>query len=354
MDLGIYKGKRALVTGHSGFKGGWLALWLSQLETVVCGYSLVPNTSPSLFYAADIGSLCDQSLWADTRDRAAVSDVVRGFKPDIVFHLAAQPIVRDSYDDPLGTINTNVVGALNVIEAVRNAEPRPKLVLVTSDKCYENREWVWGYREDEALGGIDPYSASKAMVEVMAASYQRSFFVGEATLATARAGNVIGGGDWASHRIVPDMVRAFSGGAEPLVRNPDSVRPWQHVLEPLSGYLWLGARLLAGDASAAGPWNFGPDPNRAYTVGELHYKMAQLWHWKPERKMPVPGAHEAKYLTLSIEKAARAGWHPRLSFDETVQWTYDWYQRFYDDYKPALLRDLMAEQIRTYTWDRNL
>ena len=358
--LQVYKGKRVLLTGHTGFKGSWLAHWLHELGAQVHGYALEPNTDPSLFLAADIKSELEGQLIGNIRDFGLLSHYVRLLRPDIVFHLAAQPIVRLSYEQPRDTIETNVMGTTNLLEAVRLSEHTPAVVVITSDKCYENKEWVWGYRENEAMGGVDPYSASKGAAELVCASYRRAFFhQGAGTLlATARAGNVIGGGDWARDRIVPDIVRALAFGESPVIRNPFAVRPWQHVLEPLSGYLWLGSQLLRGDRNFADGWNFGPEPHNARSVREVAEKACRVW--KSDRDPSFPpgseGPHEAKYLMLSIEKAQRAGWSPRWDFDDAIVATMSWYGFFYGSSQghvlppapAAELRALMTNQIQVY------
>ncbi len=331
-----YAGKNILLTGHTGFKGAWLTLWLHDLGAKVTGYSLAPE-EPSLFSQIKVDAFC-KHLIADVRAAARVREVVRETKPDFIFHLAAQAIVKESYAQPLATIETNVVGTANVLDAVR-AEAKPcNVVVVTSDKCYENREWDFGYREDEPMGGHDVYSMSKGAAELVTQSYRRSFFDPKSAskhgvfVASARAGNVIGGGDWARHRIIPDMVRAVSSGTALAVRNPDSVRPWQHVLEPLGGYLLLGAR-LAGVGTAIAresfceAWNFGPRLESARPVRDLADTLvagfkAPAWIDAHDPKAP----HEAALLRLSIDKAfARLGWSPRWGFEDTVQKTVDWY-----------------------------
>lgn len=337
--LDVYAGKRVLLTGHTGFKGGWLATWLARLGADVVGYSLPPSTTPSLYDAASISTRV-QSTTGDVRDLAGLATVWRETRPDAVFHLAAQPIVRESYRSPLETIQTNVIGTCNVLEVAR-LEARPvAIVLVTSDKCYENREWVFGYREDDRLGGSDVYSASKAGAELLASSYRRSFFP-PATIdahgiavATARAGNVIGGGDWSADRMVPDSIRALSSGSPVLVRNPGATRPWQHVLEPLSGYLQLGARLLGSDAAradACGGWNFGPDPGETRTVKDVVEHVIARFGRGSWRQDGASGPHESGLLRLATDKARlQLGWAPRWSFEQTIAATVDWYKAFYE------------------------
>jgi CDP-glucose 4,6-dehydratase len=336
-DFAAYAGTRVLLTGHTGFKGGWLALWLTRLGAEVTGYSLAPSTTPSLFDAAGVGGRV-RSVIHDVRN---IDDLVRAWRetrPEVVFHLAAQPIVRQSYKDPLETVQTNVLGTCNVLEVARREAQPVAIVVVTSDKCYENVEWLYGYRESDRLGGHDVYSASKAMAELVTSSYRRSFFPVETldrhgvAVATARAGNVIGGGDWSDDRIVPDAMRALGRGESMAVRNPGATRPWQHVLEPLGGYLMLGASLLAGGArrmEACDSWNFGPDAGATRTVRDLVERVVArygrgAWHSDGEA-----GPHEAGLLRLSSDKARlRLGWRPRWDFDATVDLTVDWYKAF--------------------------
>jgi CDP-glucose 4,6-dehydratase len=334
-SLSIYAGKRVLLTGHSGFKGGWLALWLSRLDADVTGYSLPPTTTPNLFEVASIARRV-RSTFGDVRALDHLARVWSEARPDIVFHLAAQPIVRESYRTPLDTIQTNVIGTSHILETARREQRPVAVVLVTSDKCYENREWVFGYRETDRLGGRDPYSASKAAAELLVSSYRRSFFPPEAlsghgvAVATARAGNVIGGGDWAADRIVPDAIRALSRAESVAVRNPAATRPWQHVLEPLSGYLRLGARLLGPDperAAACDAWNFGPDPADTRSVRDVVERVIAEYgggRWHQDGDV---GPHEFGLLQLATDRARVAlGWKPRWRFAETIAATVGWYK----------------------------
>lgn len=329
-----YAGRRVLVTGHTGFKGGWLCLWLRDLGANVTGYGLPPSTAPSLFADARIASLVC-SVEGDIRDRAALDRVWNDAEPEIVFHLAAQSLVRESYHDPLSTLETNVIGTANVLELARTRGARIALVIVTSDKCYENRESDRAYRETDPLGGHDLYSASKAATELVAASYRRSFFEREEALvsmATARAGNVIGGGDWADGRLVPDCIRSLEAETPVALRNPEAVRPWQHVLDPLSGYMQLGSRLLSTDRavrqSAQGAWNFGPAGDNARSVREVAESIGREWgrgEWIDASDPTAP--HEAGTLRLSVEKAsASLGWIGRWDFEESIRRTVDWYR----------------------------
>lgn len=328
MTSAFWSGKRVLVTGHTGFKGGWLAWWLHHLGAKVSGYSLPAPTSPSLFELTQLSDVIT-SFDGDIRDAAKLRRAFEEAEPEVVFHLAAQPIVRASYDDPVETYDTNVLGTMHVLEAMRRTKSLRVGIVVTSDKCYENREWEWGYREIDALGGHDPYSSSKACAEILTASYRRSFFgpEGAPRVATVRAGNVIGGGDWAKDRIVPDAVRAFSRAEALLVRNPSSTRPWQHVLEPLSGYLDLAAALTR-DAALADAWNFGPHAESVVPVSRLVGALADGWgegaRWVSG---PGPHPHEARSLKLDWSKAREhLGWRPRLGFEAGVTWTLDWYR----------------------------
>ena len=355
-----YAGRRVFLTGHTGFKGGWLALWLKELGAEVSGYALAPEPGPTLFDAAGVGGACASSVLADLRDLPRLEAELRGAKADVVFHLAAQPLVRLSYEQPLETLTTNVVGTAHLLEAVRRVGRPCGVVVVTSDKCYENRERLYGYREDEAMGGHDVYSMSKGAAELVAASWRRSFFhpaqlaAHGVAVATARAGNVVGGGDWARDRIVPDCVAALGEGRPIVVRNPKGVRPWQHVLEPLSGYLLLGARLMADGgydrASHCEPWNFGPHLDDARNVREVVEAVIREWGsgvWEDRHDPAAP--HEAGLLRLSIEKAqARLGWLPRWRFDETFARTVSWYRAWHGGTRGDALRALTVGQIREY------
>jgi CDP-glucose 4,6-dehydratase len=354
----VYAGRRVLLTGHTGFKGTWLALWLRDLGAEVTGYALAPDTQPAMFEA--VGAAAGlRSVIADVRDVARLSAVVEEARPELVFHLAAQALVRRSYEEPLETVETNILGTAHVLEAVRRAKRPCAVVVVTSDKCYENRERLHGYREDEALGGHDVYSMSKGAAELVTASWRRSFFpparLAEhgVALASARAGNVVGGGDWAPDRIVPDCVRALAAGQPVPVRNPGAVRPWQHVLEPLGGYLLVGARLAPGGPAAAPfceAWNFGPRFEDARPVRDVVEAMLRGWgsgRWEDRHDPKAP--HEANILRLSIEKAqGRLGWQPRWSFEETFRRTAEWYRAHHGGASAAELAALTVRQIHDY------
>jgi CDP-glucose 4,6-dehydratase len=328
-----YRGRRVLVTGHTGFKGSWLAQWLTMLGAEVAGYSVDIPTHPAGFEVLKLDRQLRHHL-GEIRDRARLATVIDEFRPEIVFHLAAQSLVRRSYADPATTFETNAMGMVNLLECVRERPWIEACVLITSDKAYRNDEWYWGYRETDALGGRDPYSASKACAEIIAYAYHESFLRQSPTrAATTRAGNVIGGGDWAEDRIVPDAIRAWSGGQPLVVRSPQATRPWQHVLEPLSGYLVLGAGLLADRQELRGEaFNFGPDANVNQTVGELIGAMAARWPgvaWGTPPGLEQSG-HEANLLKLSCDKAlAFFRWRATLQFPETVAYTVDWYRHWH-------------------------
>lgn len=354
----VYLGKRVLLTGHTGFKGAWLAEWLLSLGAHVTGFALPPPTQPSLFEQLGLASRLEH-IEGDVRDLGAVRAAFAVARPDFVFHLAAQPLVRLSYEQPTETFAANVMGTANVLEAVRLASDagRPCVVVaVTTDKCYENREWVHSYREEDPMGGYDPYSASKGAAELVIAAYRRSYFsspYSPVRLASARAGNVIGGGDWALDRIVPDCMRALAQGAVIPVRNKVATRPWQHVLEPLSGYLWLGASLTQPTPAAfhfsaamfASPFNFGPSLASNRTVAELVKEILKHWPGSWEDRGDPSALHEAKLLNLATDKAHHLlGWTPTWSFSETIAQTVAWYRQA----AAADVRALTTGQIAAY------
>jgi CDP-glucose 4,6-dehydratase len=352
----VYARRRVLVTGHTGFKGAWLTLWLSELGAEVTGYALPPEGERWFFVAAGVERRCRHHL-ADVRDPQRLKEVVIDANPDAVFHLAAQPLVRRSYEDPLETMAVNVMGTAHLLEAVRARAKPCSVVIVTSDKCYENREWEHGYRETDRVGGHDVYSTSKGAAELVVSAWRRSFFPPARLedhgirVATARAGNAIGGGDWASDRIVPDCIRALMDGRAIPVRNPTSTRPWQHVLDPLSGYLKLGARLLGNDPAPYGEaWNFGPEPASRRTVRELVEALLAQWGSGSWEDRSDPGApHEAALLQLAIDKArARLGWAPKWSFAEAIRHTVGWYRAQHERRPARELEALALQQIRAY------
>jgi CDP-glucose 4,6-dehydratase len=357
VDSTFWNGKKVFLTGHTGFKGGWLSLWLHQLGAVVTGYALDPPTDPSIFALCGVGELVD-SVIGDIRDGAKLSAAMLQAAPEIVIHMAAQPLVRDSYQIPVETFAINVMGTVNLLEAVRSCPSVKAVVNVTTDKCYENKEWAWGYRESEPMGGYDPYSSSKGCAELVTAAYRQSFFSRPPSLltpfspavATARAGNVIGGGDWACDRLIPDCISALLQGESIRIRNPHSVRPWQHVLEPLSGYLLLAQQLYLHGQKFASGWNFGPVDDDARPVEWIVQKMCAKWGDSASYLIDAgEHPHEAHYLKLDCSKArAELGWQPRWSLetalDKIVHWTHAYQEK-------SPLREVCLAQIREFQDD---
>jgi CDP-glucose 4,6-dehydratase len=328
-----WQGRRVFLTGHTGFKGGWLALWLASRGAQIRGYALDPETTPNLFTAAAVGDVLED-VRGDIRDAAKLEASLKEFAPEVVFHLAAQPLVRRSYADPLGTYATNVMGTAHVLEAVRKTASVRAVLCVTTDKCYENNESGMPYRETDPLGGYDPYSSSKACAEIVSAAYRSSYFsVGrlnehEVLLATARAGNVIGGGDWSEDRLVPDLIRGFQAKLAVLIRKPDAFRPWQHVLDPLHGYILLAEGLLKRETRLATAYNFGPNDADTWPVERIATKLVELWDdgaaWTRDSES---GPHETQSLRLDASKARKElGWQPRLNIETALEWTAAWYK----------------------------
>lgn len=328
VDPAFWAGKRVFLTGHTGFKGSWMALWLQRMGAHVTGFALAPPTSPALFEVAYVAAGM-VSIIGDIRDRDVLERALVEADPEIVIHMAAQSLVRASYDDPVGTYATNVMGTVHLLEAVRKAASVRAVCVVTTDKCYENREWVWGYREDEAMGGHDPYSNSKGCAELVVSAYRRSFFdLGGAAIASARAGNVVGGGDWAADRLIPDVLRSVAESRPVSIRNPLAIRPWQHVLEPVSGYLVLAQALWADPDAAAQAWNFGPRDDDARPVQWIVERLCERWgdsaDWARDESVQP---HEAHYLKLDISKArAGLGWEPRWTLAEALDGIVAWHR----------------------------
>ncbi len=341
----FWRGRRVLVTGHTGFKGSWLSTWLVQLGADVTGMALEPYTDPAMFSLLGLDQHLDSRI-ADIRDLAAVQAIVAASRPEIIIHMAAQALVRESYSTPVETFNTNVMGTAHVLEAARGADSVGAVVVVTSDKCYENREWVWGYRESDAMGGHDPYSASKGCAELVTTSYRRSFG-DRLPVASARAGNVIGGGDWADDRLIPDMVRAIEAGRPVEIRNPAAIRPWQHVLEPLSGYMMLAERVFEDGDRFAGAWNFGPAIGDTQPVSALVERLSRNFDALEWNVDTGEHPHEAHFLKLDISKAvSELGYRPRVSLKTALDWTAEWYQAYFDG--QAML-DVTRRQIDAFT-----
>jgi CDP-glucose 4,6-dehydratase len=346
MNPAFWKKKKVLLTGHTGFKGSWLSLWLQQLGAEVSGYSIDVPTAPSLYESAAVGKGM-RSMTGDVRDLASLRAYSEKTAPEIVIHMAAQSLVRRSYVDPVGTYDTNIMGTVNVLEAARHADSVRVVMIVTSDKCYDNRERQSGYREEEPMGGSDPYSSSKGCAELVTAAYRKSFFHDGATIASVRAGNAIGGGDWAEDRLIPDIVAALQDGTAPEVRNPEAIRPWQFVMEPLNGYLTLAERLWADGAAFAAAWNFGPDESDAKDVCYIVEQLSSGWGnsagWRRDK---TEQPDEATYLKLDSSKAkSELSWLPILELSTTLEWIVEWYQGFS---KANDARGITLEQIERF------
>jgi CDP-glucose 4,6-dehydratase len=356
IDHSFWRGRKVFLTGHTGFKGSWLSLWLESLGASVTGYALSPPTKPSLFEQANIANSV-RSICADVRDFPRVKAAIAECSPEVLIHMAAQSVVRRGYEDPIETYSSNVMGTVNVLEALRQLRQPCVVVNVTSDKCYANREWVWGYREDEAMGGRDPYSNSKGCAELVTSAYRDSFFPPTLldqhgiAVATARAGNAIGGGDWTSDQLIPDLMTAFLEGYPCPIRNPSAIRPWQFVIEPLRGYLMLAERLAQDAARFAGGWNFGPAGADAKPVSWIADELAQSWgngaSWKRDTAVHPPEAH---FLRLDASKASTyLEWHPLLSLRQTLGWIVEWYRAFQRGGDLKMLTRMQIERYEALT-----
>ena len=352
MNEHFWKGRKVLLTGHTGFKGSWLSLWLQKLGADVVGYALPPHTQPSLFEVAAVGRGMT-SVEGDVRDLEALQGTFAEHRPEIVIHMAAQALVHTAYADPVRTYTTNIIGSMNVLEAARGAEGLRAIVMVTSDKCYENNEWVWGYRENDPMGGRDPYSSSKGCAELLIRAYRDSFFNTDdypqhrVAVASARAGNVIGGGDWAPDRLVPDIITAIAAGKTVQIRRPDAIRPWQFVLEPLSGYLRLAEKLCDPGPAFAQSWNLGPNVEESRPVSWIAEFLTSHWgdgaRWERDA---AEHPHEDHFLKLDTSKAkSRLGWQPRLTLATALEWIVEWYRAFQQDKD---MRELVGDQIARY------
>jgi len=352
MNPKFWQGKNVFLTGHTGFKGSWLALWLQNLGAKVVGYALPPPTQPNLFELAHVAKDM-HSITGDVRDFTKLHANILKHQPEIIIHLAAQALVKTAYDKPVDTYATNVMGTVNLLEAVRQSKGVKVVIIVTSDKCYENREWLWAYRENEPMGGYDPYSNSKGCAELVTSAYRNSYFNSEnyaqhgVALASTRAGNVIGGGDWAENRLIPDVLKAFIEKRPVMIRYPQAVRPWQHVLEPLHGYLTLAEKLWQEGTEFAEGWNFGPEERDTKTVGWIVEQLAQLWGENASWHIDfATHLHEANYLKLDCSKAkARLNWFPQMSLETAFKWIVEWYRGYYNH---ADMRTLTQYQIYHY------
>lgn len=348
----VYKGKTVLVTGHTGFKGSWISIWLHELGAKVIGYALDPYTERDNFVLSKLGEKI-VDIRGDIRDKGKLEEVFKNYQPEFVFHLAAQPLVRLSYENPVETYATNVMGTINVLEAIRKTKGTKVGIMITTDKCYDNKEQLWGYRESDPMGGYDPYSSSKGAAEIAINSWRLSFFNPEEfekhgkSIASVRAGNVIGGGDWAKDRIIPDCIKAIEAGIPIEIRSPKSVRPWEHVLEPLSGYLMLGEKMYNNPVEYAEAWNFGPELSSIIPVWNIAQSVINNYERGELKDVSDPNAvHEAKLLALDISKARfKLGWVPTLNIDETIKYTVDWYK----DYNNTEVYELCKQQITDFS-----
>ena len=346
----FWQGKKVFITGHTGFKGSWLSLWLKKLGALVKGYSLLPPTNPSIYELCDIAS-CMETEIGDIRDLSRLKSSLKSFYPDILIHMAAQPLVRHSYVDPVETYQTNVIGTVNILEAARTLDNLKVIINITSDKCYQNNEWEWGYREHDPIGGDDPYSSSKGCAELVSTAYRKSFFDladSPKRIATARAGNVIGGGDWANDRLIPDILRAFEKSETVKLRNPNAIRPWQHVLEPLSGYLMLAQQLWTSNANYLSTWNFGPYPESVVPVSIVAESMALKWGNDAKFEMAIGDhPHEATSLKLDISRAlSQLDWTPKLSLTKALGLVIDWHKAYLDGQN---MQELTIKQIKIFS-----
>ena len=344
----FWKRKRVFLTGHTGFKGSWLSLWLNSMGSIVKGYSLEPNTNPSLYNILGLDELIASEI-NDIRDLSKLKESINVFKPEIIIHMAAQPLVRYSYQEPIETYSTNVMGTVNVLEAIRSCDTVKAVVIVTTDKVYENKEWSWGYREIEPLGGYDPYSSSKACAELVTAAYRQSFFskADAPSVATARAGNVIGGGDWSEDRLIPDAIKAFQESKSLVIRNPSATRPWQHVLEPLNGYLMLAESLFTEGRRFAQSWNFGPEDKDCKTVKWMLDDLVKIWgndaSWVLEQ---TAQPHEANYLKLDCSKAKHElNWYPRWEISKVLEMIVNWHKSYSSG---ADMKNICLQEIKKY------
>ncbi|NQX96597.1 MAG: CDP-glucose 4,6-dehydratase [Flavobacteriales bacterium] len=362
MFANVYSGKKVLITGHTGFKGSWLTTWLLELGAEVCGISNEIPTTPAMFDVLKLEGKIEHHI-ADVRDLPTIKDIIHTFKPDFLFHLAAQPIVSKSYSDPLDTISTNVMGTANVLETLRTLEHRCNVVIITSDKCYENVEWVWGYKETDPVGGRDIYSGSKGAAEIIFHAYQQSFFAhsnGNIRMATGRAGNVIGGGDWAADRIVADCMRAWSESERVEIRCPEATRPWQHVLEPLSGYLALGQGLVENPENHGEQYNFGPRAEQNHTVKDLLSDLSEYWSFEKSDDAYIVTDnipfHEAGLLKLNCDKALfNLKWEANLNYNECIKFVSEWYFNFYQGHEDMLnMTRLQIQEYQQLASDKNL